>query len=412
MAASFADRARASIARNLDLAFCKAALNPPKLLRMRSSAESLGHAERMRGLSVIAAFYGRPEFLQPESTFFPRPLPIDPILEPRRRLGETGEVLDLTWPSEFEPLWTREVVERYASLWPPHREGERPFDYQSHVRELGMDRSGELVDKYQRARRNRTCHARWYRHFEGGHPCVLLLHGYMGGRYALEEYVWPLEQLYEAGLDVVISVLPFHGPRRAESRGFLPPSFPSSDPRFTIEGFRQLVLDHRALLAYLARSGLAGVGLMGMSLGGYSAALLATLEAHLQFLVLFVPLASIEDFAHRHGRLTGTPEQQLEQRRALRAAQWAVSPLARPSLVPAERVLVLAGASDLVTGRLHAEPLAGHFGVQTRYFPGGHLLHFGRQQAFSALWELLSRSGLSRELVKPRRAADIRRPAP
>jgi pimeloyl-ACP methyl ester carboxylesterase len=396
MAATFIDQARASVARHLDLAFCAAALNPPKLLRMRSSAESLGHAERMRGLSAIAAFYGRPEFLEPNSSFFAPPRPIEPARVLRRKLGQTGEVIDLTWQSEFEPLWSRELVERYANTLPPPRMGERRFDYESDVRGLGMDRSGELVDKYFRARRNRIGHARWYRHLERGRPCVLLLHGYMGGSYALEERFWPVQQLFDAGLDVVISVLPFHGLRRSEARGFLPPSFPSSDPRFTIEGFRQLVFDHRALLAYLKRSGITSAGLMGMSLGGYSAALLATLESHLQFLVLLVPLASIEDFAHRHGRLTGTPEQQLEQRQAMRAAQWVVSPLARPSLLPADRVLVLAGASDAVTGRSHAEPLARHFGVEPLYFLGGHLLHFGRQQAFSALWKLLSQSGLSR----------------
>jgi pimeloyl-ACP methyl ester carboxylesterase len=394
MATAFVDRARASVARNLDLAFCGAALNPPRLLRLRSSAESLGHAQRMRGLAAIGTFYGRPEFLLPESSFFAAPRAIDPVCARRRALGATGEVLDLSWPSEFEPLWTRSAVEGYISTLPPPPDGGRPFHYESDVHELRMDRSGELVDKYHRAQRNRTCHARWFRHNQPGRPCVVLLHGYMGGSYAIEERIWPVKQLFDAGLDVVLSVLPFHGPRRSEARGFLPPSFPSSDPRFTIEGFRQLVFDHRALLDFLRRSGAASLGLMGMSLGGYSAALLATLDARLQFLLLFIPLASIEDFAHRHGRLTGTPEQQRAQWQALRDAQWAVSPLARAPALPAERVVVLAGDSDLVTGRPHAEQLASHFGVEPRFFPGGHLLHFGRERAFSALWELLAQSGI------------------
>lgn len=396
MAVAFVDRARAQVARNIDRAFCGAALNPPKLMRMRSSAESLGHTDRMRALSAISTFYGRPEFLGADGSFFSRAPAIDPALQRRRKLGQAGEVLDLTWPSEFEPLWIRRSVEGYLSTLPPPPDGSRPFHYESDVRELRMDRSGELVDKYLRAERNRTCHARWYRHFESGRPCVVLLHGYMGGSYALEERIWPVKQLFDAGVDVVISVLPFHGPRRSEVRGFLPPSFPSSDPRFTIEGFRQLVFDHRALFDFLLRSGIAGLGLMGMSLGGYSSALLATLDARLQFAMLFIPLASIEDFAHRHGRLTGSPEEQQAQWQALRAAQRAVSPFARPSLLPAERVLVLAGDSDLVTGRPHAEQLAQHFGVDAQFFPGGHLLHFGRERAFSALWELLSRSGFMR----------------
>jgi dienelactone hydrolase len=395
MPTALVDRARASVARNLDLAFCGAALNPPRLMRLRSSAESLGHAQRMRGLSAIATFYGRREFLAPESPFFPARRAIEPSSVRARRLNGAGEVLDLTWPSEFEPLWTRGAVEGYLSSLPPPPESQRPFDYESDVRELRMDRSGELVDKYFRARRNRTCHARWFRHDQPGHPCVVLLHGYMGGSYALEERIWPVKQLFDAGLDVVLSVLPFHGPRRSEARGFLPPSFPSSDPRFTIEGFRQLVFDQRTLFDYLLRAGAASVGLMGMSLGGFSAALLGTLDPRLQFLLLFIPLASIEDFAHRHGRLTGTPDEQRAQWQALRDAQWAVSPFARAPALPAERVLVLAGDSDLVTGRPHAEQLARHFGVEARFFPGGHLLHFGRERAFTALWELLSQNGIA-----------------
>jgi pimeloyl-ACP methyl ester carboxylesterase len=194
-------------------------------------------------------------------------------------------------------------------------------------------------------------------------------------------------------------VLPFHGPRRSEARGYLPPSFPSSDPRFTIEGFRQLVFDHRALFAYLKGQGTSEIGLMGMSLGGYAAALLATLEPALAFLVLFIPLASIEDFARKHGRLTGSAEQQAEQHTALRAAQWAVSPLARPPRVASDRTLVIEGVSDLVTGAPHALPLAQHFGAPTVTFPGGHLLHFGRAQAFEAIHTLLRRHQLTRPRV-------------
>ena len=103
-----------------------------------------------------------------------------------------------------------------------------------------------------------------------------------------------------------------------------------------------------------------------------------------------------KDFAQRHGRFTGTPAQQAEQHEALRAAHWVVSPLARPPRIEPERVLVLEGDSDLVTGRQHAERLAAHFSAQIVRFPGGHLLHFGRGRAFQAIHELLQRQGLTR----------------
>jgi pimeloyl-ACP methyl ester carboxylesterase len=371
------------LARSVDDLFCNTALNPPRVLRLRSSAESLSHAARMQGLAAIEAFYGRPEYLALESELFAQPEPVRPVHRRRRALGAAGELIDLSWPSAFEPLWS---------------DGE-PGPRQSDIRALGMDRSGQLAHKYMRAKRNQTCHARWYRHHGAGRPCAVILHGYMAGSFAVEERIWAARQLFELGLDVVISVLPFHGPRRSEARGYLPPSFPSSDPRFTIEGFRQLVFDHRALFAHLKSQGSGQIGLMGMSLGGYASALLATLEPELAFLVLFIPLASIEDFARKHGRLTGTLEQQAEQHAALRAAQWAVSPLARAPRLASERVLVIEGVSDLVTGAQHAAPLARHFGARTVSFPGGHLLHFGRAQAFEAIHALLRQQGLTRARV-------------
>jgi pimeloyl-ACP methyl ester carboxylesterase len=211
----------------------------------------------------------------------------------------------------------------------------------------------------------------------------------MAGNFLIEERVWPVKRLFQSGLDVVLTVLPLHGPRRAEARGYLPPAFPSSDPRFTIEGFRQLVFEHRGLFDYLRQCGAPELGVMGMSLGGYSAALLATVEQALRLAVFLVPLASIEDFAYRSGRMVGDAGEQLAQREALRKAQLAVSPFARPSQLPPERVVAVAGEADLVTGVEQARKLCQHFGSQLSLFHGGHLLHAGREEAFEPVWRLL-----------------------
>jgi hypothetical protein len=322
---------------------------------------------------------------------------ISPSVTRVRSLNGEGEVLDLRWPSEFEPLWTdRAVQDRLDSLTSEERDelmvASQP-DASALLREFGIDQTASLRAKYLRSRANRTAHARWFRHANGPRPIAVLLHGYLGGTFAIEERVLPVRRLFDGGLDVVLTILPLHGPRRSESRGFRPPAFPSSDPRFTIEGFRQLVFDHRALFDYLREGGAPGLGLMGMSLGGFSAALLSTLETGLRFSVLFIPLAAIEQFAHDHGRMLGTPAEQEQQRDALRAAQWPISPLARPSLVAAERVAVVAGESDEVTGLAHAERLAQHFGTHVSRFEGGHLLHFGRERAFEPVWQMLEHEG-------------------
>jgi dienelactone hydrolase len=383
------------LARGLDRALAGTALNPPHRLRQRSRAESLDHAARMRGLSAIASFYDRPEFLTRENALLPRPLPIAPQVVRVRAYGKTGEVLDLHWPSAFEPLWSTTALlanidqlsaeERVTLGWT----ADSSNGSVAVARGLGLDQSAELREKYLRASANQTARARWFRHAGTGHPCVVLIHGYMTGTYAIEERMWPVKRLFQSGLDVVMTVLPFHGARRSEARGYWPPAFPSSDPRFTIEGFRQMVLDHRALFDYLLQGRVSSLGVMGMSLGGYGAALLATLESSLQFAVLFVPLAAIEEFAHRHGRMVGSDADQAAQRDALRRAQRPISPFARPSLVPGERVIVVAGEADQVTGLVDAKRLADHFGAELSLFHGGHLLHAGREQAFAPVWRLL-----------------------
>lgn len=382
----------ATVAKSVDLVFAGTALNPPQIMRRNSSAEGLAPVHRMRGLGAISGFYNRPEFLPRDSGFFTRPSAIEPSATRVRGIGKVGEVLDLKWESGFSPLWTEEAVAaRFAEL--PAADLERlglaGRTIPEVIAEIGLDKTGDVQAKYMRAKRNQYAHARWLRHLDGPRPCAVLLHGYMAGTYVIEELVWPVRQIFDSGMDVVISVLPFHGPRRSEARGIRPPAFPSSDPRFTIEGLRQLVRDHTALFDYLLAGRVSSVGVMGMSLGGYGSALLATLDERLSFAVFVIPLATIEDFAFTHGRFTGSDAEQRAQREAMSAAQWTVSPLARPALISGDRVIVLAGESDFVTGMEHAQQLSSHFQTELRTFEGGHLLQFGRSRAFAPVWEML-----------------------
>src|SRR5690606_29381360 len=125
-------------------------------------------------------------------------------------------------------------------------------------------------------------------------PVAVLVHGYMGGSFRFEQRVWPLNWLNSLGFDAALFTLPFHGLRAVPQRQT--PAFPQSDIQFNVEAFRQSVTDLRDLVHWLKARGHAHVGVMGMSLGGYIAALTATLEAQLSFLVPIVPLACLADF--------------------------------------------------------------------------------------------------------------------
>ncbi len=321
--------------------------------RVRARAESLSHAERMEGLAWIEKTYGTPEVFADPDVFFPRPAPVAPTVRFVRELEWGGECVELSWTSAFTP---------FDALT-----GER---YLAHVP-------------------NRTAHARLYAR-GGGRPAVIAIHGYMGGHWALEERAWPIRSLDRWGLDVALAVLPFHGLRARPGAGA--PPFPGGDPRVTNEGFRQVITDLRSLAGILRARGATNIGVMGMSLGGYSTALFATLEADLAFAVPLIPLASVADFALEQGRL-GAGTNAALQHAALEAANRVVSPMARPSLVPKERMLIAAATGDRVTPIAHAERLAAHFGVPLLRVHGGHLVQTWRATAFREMKAMLRRNG-------------------
>jgi dienelactone hydrolase len=329
----------------------------------KKGPESLGHADRIRALDDIQRLYNRPEHFEDPGHLFPTPLAVDPRLARVRPLeagrdGAPGDVVDATWLSDFTPF------------------------------------CADVAEKYLAFGQNRTAAARLFLHADRPRPAVILIHGYRCGQYALEERAWPIRWLFGRGLDVALAVLPFHAVRALRGE---PPRFPSNDPRITNEGFRQAVFDIRALSRFLIDRGAPSVGVMGMSLGGYTTSLLATLDASLSFAVPIIPLASIADIARESGRFVGDAEQRRAQHEALDAAHRAVSPFARKARIPGDRILVVGAAGDRITPIDHAERLAAHFGAPLETMHGGHLLQFGRSDAFRAIGRLLGRHGLFSE---------------
>lgn len=316
---------------------------------VRARAEKYTHEERLERLAHIRDAYGAPHLVASPEAYFVPPPAVAPRVRPIRRLAWGAECLEASWESAFEP---------YAPA---------------------------VRDAYLAHAPNRTAHARLY--VGGGpRPAAILVHGYMAGQWAVEERAWPIRWLNRSGLDVAVAVLPFHGVR-ARTEGGAPP-FPGADPRFTNEGFRQAVADLRVLVALLKSRGATSVGLMGMSLGGYTTSLMATVHEDLAFAVPIIPLASLADFARDQGRL-GRGPQAAAQHAALEAANHVVSPFARPSRVPPSRVLVIGAEADQVTPIAHAERVAAHLRAPLLRVPGGHLVQAWRTEAFRAIKAML-----------------------
>ena len=316
-------------------------------LARRAAGQGPSHTHRLSVLEETARIYGG---VSPARFYAEPPLPA--IRERMvRRLPEGGEVIDLTWESGWVPF----------------------------------DAAGR--EAYLRFEENRVAHARLLRHPDPA-PTIVCLHGYRAGVHRFEEVAWRARWLYRRlGLDVALVTLPFHALRAP--RGRFAPVFPSTRTGRTVEGFGQAIWDVRSLIGWLRSRGTPHLGVAGMSLGGYTAALLSTVEPRLDFAILFIPLADLTDVAFEHEALRG--EQIPEPlREAGKAALQLVRPLARKPLVPGDRMLVVAAEADRITAKnTHAERLAEHFTAPLVTFPGGHLLQFGRRAGLRAMARLI-----------------------
>ncbi len=221
-----------------------------------------------------------------------------------------------------------------------------------------------------------------WRHPRPAPLSVLLLHGWGVGRRRIHEVEFNIGRLFrQLGLDVYFYVAPFHGLRRPAGHrsGEL---HPSADITRTNEAFVQTVQELRALVSMIKAGNDAPLGVMGSSLGGYTTALMASLDDRFSFAVPILAPASLADLFWEHGE----GEAVQAEARALgmtierfRAA-WALhSPLSyQPKVPPSHRLIVGASNDGLVT-RPHVDALWEHWGRPRRFeFTGGHILQVGR----------------------------------
>ena len=85
-----------------------------------------------------------------------------------------------------------------------------------------------------------------------------------------------------------------------------------------------------------------------------------------------IPLTDFAQMSEDFNALAGErPETMARHRRAIKQLCALIDPLRRPSLLPAQQMMVVAGQVDAVVSSVQASALAEHFGCALERFAGG-----------------------------------------
>lgn len=328
-------------------------------LRLRRPVSDPVNFERItREVTAALDFYGERGWLdQPERFFAPPPA--------------------LTEISVREVNRRKRSYQRFAfdSGYAPHPGepgGERWLSYTANTREYGL----------------------MLRHREP-RPWLVCVHGTEMGRPGVDSTLFRAWHLHEdLGLNVVLPVLPLHGPRK---RGVPKTAvLPGEDVLDNVHAAAQAVWDIRRLLSWIrAQEPDSRIGLNGISLGGYIAALVASLEDGLTCAILGVPVADLVEILARHSGLS-SDDPRRDTITIAKPIGHMVSPLYLQPRVPMRGRFIYAGVADrLVHPRDHVVRLWDHWGKpEIVWYRGGHAGFFRSRPVQNFIDAALVQSGL------------------
>jgi len=237
-------------------------------------------------------------------------------------------------------------------------------------------------------------HAMMLRHKEP-RPWLVCVHGTEMGRARLDLTLfraWHLHQ--DLGLNVILPVLPMHGPRaKGLPKGAV---FPGENVMDDVHGTAQAVWDVRRIIAWIrAQQPDARIGLNSISLGGFVAALVASLEDDLTCAILGVPPADLIELLGRHSGLT-TDDPRRTTLELARPIGRMISPLSmEPKVAPQGRFIYAGVADRIVHPRQQVMQLWEHWGrPDVGWYRGGHTGFFESRPVQRYIEAALVQSGL------------------
>lgn len=229
---------------------------------------------------------------------------------------------------------------------------------------------------------NNTVYCEYFRPTAAGkHPGVVVLH-ILGGDFDLSRLF--CRALAQRGAAALFVKMPYYGPRRQPDS---PARMVSIDPRQTVRGMTQAVVDIRRAVAWLGAQPEVEsdqLGILGVSLGGITGGLAATAEPRLSRICLVLAGGDMGQIAWESPHLARVRERWLAEggtRESLLELMRSVDPVSFGANVHGRKILMLNARRDEVIPPACSTALWQAFGKpEIHWWDAGH---------YTAAWYLL-----------------------
>lgn len=237
-----------------------------------------------------------------------------------------------------------------------------------------------MRERWRAWKSNNIVRAQHWRHDDGPRPTLCVIHGFMGSSYLANGRFFALPWYYRSGYDVVMYTLPFHGKRAERFSPFSGFGYFAGGMSGFAEAMAQAVHDFRSIIDYLRGTGVDRIALTGISLGGYTSALVASVDDRLEAVIPNCPVvtpATLFDEWFPANKLVRLGLRLSHIGRAELADGLSYHcPLTYRPLLERDRRMIITGLGDRMAPPDHAVKLWEHWDrCALHWFPGSHVLH-------------------------------------